>query len=92
MKRAVFVGVAASIFAIAAAATGIAQGDYPSRPAQIVVPFPAGGNTDILTRVVADQLSTALKAAVHRRQQARRRRPTSARPSSPTAIPTATRC
>src|SRR3954464_10795988 len=62
MKRAVLIGVAVSIFAIASAATGLAQGDYPSRPAQIVVPFPAGGNTDILTRVMADQLSTELKA------------------------------
>src|SRR3954470_23067596 len=62
MKRAAFFGVAASIFAIASAATGVAQGDYPSRAAHIVVPFPAGGTTDILTRVIADQLSTALKA------------------------------
>ena len=61
MQRAIVVGVAASMFAIACAPPGRAQGDYPSRPAQIVVPFPAGGNTDILTRVVADQLSTALK-------------------------------
>jgi tripartite-type tricarboxylate transporter receptor subunit TctC len=38
-----------------------AQGNYPDRPAQIIVPFPPGGNTDILTRVMADQFSTALK-------------------------------
>ncbi len=33
----------------------------PRSPAQIVVPFPPGGNTDILTRVMADQFTTALK-------------------------------
>ncbi len=62
MKRAILVGMAASALIIAAAATGAAQSDYPSRPAQIVVPFPPGGNTDILTRVMADQYSTTLKS------------------------------
>jgi len=61
MKRAVFIGMAATIFTVAAATASIAQSDYPSRPAQIVVPFPPGGNTDILTRVMADQYSAALK-------------------------------
>ncbi len=62
MKRAIRIGMAASILAVAATTPSIAQGDYPSRPAQIVVPFPPGGNTDILTRVMADQYSTALKS------------------------------
>ena len=61
MKRAVFIGMAAAVFTVAAVTAGIAQSDYPSRPAQIVVPFPPGGNTDILTRVMADQYSTAFK-------------------------------
>jgi tripartite-type tricarboxylate transporter receptor subunit TctC len=60
MKRATLVATAASIL-IAAMASGFAQGDYPSHPAQIVVPFPPGGNTDILTRVLADQFTTELK-------------------------------
>jgi tripartite-type tricarboxylate transporter receptor subunit TctC len=38
-----------------------AQSDYPNRPVQIVVPFPPGGNTDMITRVIADRLTTALK-------------------------------
>ena len=38
-----------------------AQTAYPTRAVQIIVPFPPGGNTDILARVMADQYSTAFK-------------------------------
>jgi len=34
--------------------------NYPNKPIHIIVPFPAGGATDILTRVVADKLGTRL--------------------------------
>src|SRR4051812_10602377 len=34
-----------------------AQAQYPDRAVHIVVPFPAGGPTDVLTRVVAQQLA-----------------------------------
>jgi len=60
MKRAVVAVLMGSIVAAAIAATSFAQG-YPDRPVQIIVPFPPGGNTDILTRVMADNLSVALK-------------------------------
>ena len=33
---------------------------WPSRPVKMVVPFPAGGPTDVLTRVLADKLTQAL--------------------------------
>jgi tripartite-type tricarboxylate transporter receptor subunit TctC len=33
---------------------------YPAKPIHIIVPFPAGGATDILTRVVAEKLGTRL--------------------------------
>ena len=33
---------------------------WPAKPVKILVPFPAGGPTDVMTRVLADKLSTAL--------------------------------
>ncbi len=35
--------------------------NWPSRPVRIIVPFPAGGTSDIMGRLIADQLSKALK-------------------------------
>lgn len=43
----------------AQASTKLAGG-YPARPIHVIVPFPAGGATDILTRVVADKLGSRL--------------------------------
>ena len=37
---------------------------YPSRPITIVVPFPAGGPTDALARVLADRMKEALGQSV----------------------------
>lgn len=37
----------------------IAQ-DYPNRPVRIIVPFPAGGGTDALSRILADALERRL--------------------------------
>lgn len=43
----------------AVAALSVAQG-YPSKPVTIVVAYPAGGDTDVLARVLAEKLTTRL--------------------------------
>jgi tripartite-type tricarboxylate transporter receptor subunit TctC len=47
----------------ACALPALSQG-YPNKPVKIVVPFPAGGPTDVVTRSLADKLGAALGQAV----------------------------
>ncbi|HYG46279.1 MAG TPA: tripartite tricarboxylate transporter substrate binding protein [Bordetella sp.] len=42
------------------ACAGLAHAAYPERPITIVSPFPAGGATDVLTRILADRMGKAL--------------------------------
>jgi len=49
---------AASLMAMCAAAVHAA--DYPSRPLRAVVPFPAGGGTDIVARIVLERMAKEL--------------------------------
>jgi tripartite-type tricarboxylate transporter receptor subunit TctC len=47
----------------AAALTSASAQDYPSRPVEVVVPFPAGGGAEIVTRHVSDGLARRLGQA-----------------------------
>src|SRR6476661_655930 len=38
--------------------------DYPSRSITAIVPFPAGGASDVVARIVTDQMSKFLKQAI----------------------------
>jgi tripartite-type tricarboxylate transporter receptor subunit TctC len=49
--------LAALCAAAVAAKQSHAEDAYPSRMVKLVVPYPAGGGTDLLGRVIADQLS-----------------------------------
>jgi len=42
----------------------VAAETFPSRPITVVVPFPAGGPTDTLGRILADRMKTALGQSV----------------------------
>jgi tripartite-type tricarboxylate transporter receptor subunit TctC len=53
----------ACLLLLAFAVTGHAQtstGGYPSRSVRIIVPYPAGGPTDVIARLAAQKLSEAL--------------------------------
>ena len=41
-----------------------AQSDYPNRPIKLVVPFPPGGTSDVMGRLMADELGKILKQPV----------------------------
>jgi len=61
-------GATLTLAGIACLAAGTAQaqgaGNFPSRALTIVVPFPAGGTTDILARVTASALSSEFGQSV----------------------------
>ena len=42
---------------VLASGASLSQNAFPTRTVRIVVPYPAGGGTDVLGRIVADQLS-----------------------------------
>jgi len=39
----------------------LAQADYPNKPVKIIVPFPAGGTSDVMGRLVAEELGKIFK-------------------------------
>jgi tripartite-type tricarboxylate transporter receptor subunit TctC len=52
--------VLGSLFALPASA----QSDYPNKPIKFIVPYPPGGTTDLLARLMSQWLSTRLKEQV----------------------------
>ena len=50
--------------AIAAPMTVLAQAQFPTKPIRLIVPFPPGGGTDILSRLVAQKLTESTKWTV----------------------------
>ena len=61
-KRLALTAIAQSaIFLIASGGTALAQSDYPNKPVKIIVPFPAGGTSDVMGRLVAEELGKILK-------------------------------
>jgi len=52
---------ALAFLALAMPVGAFAQTDYPNRPVRIVLPFPAGGITDTMTRILAQELDKSLE-------------------------------
>jgi tripartite-type tricarboxylate transporter receptor subunit TctC len=54
------IAAAAAITFSAAFAAGHAEAAYPERPITLIVPFAAGGPTDVIARIVAEDMSKTL--------------------------------
>jgi tripartite-type tricarboxylate transporter receptor subunit TctC len=52
--------IAAAALALLCLTAAAAAEDFPSRPITLIVPFPPGGSTNIVMRIVADKLSDLL--------------------------------
>lgn len=57
-RRAALGGAAAS--AVAAVLPARGQANWPDRTVRIIVPYPAGGSTDVLSRIIAEQFKEKL--------------------------------
>lgn len=49
--------IAVLVFVVLQCGSASAQADYPSRPIRFIVPFPAGGGTDIIGRHIASKMN-----------------------------------
>jgi tripartite-type tricarboxylate transporter receptor subunit TctC len=53
-------GLVAGLFVSALGIAPAAAQDYPNRPVTVIVPFAAGGPTDVIARIVTDHMSRTL--------------------------------
>lgn len=60
-KRQLFQLALAALSACALPLSAHAQADYPSKAVKIIVPFPAGGTSDIMGRLIGEELGKQLK-------------------------------
>jgi len=59
-RRSLLLATAAVACALSLPLVAVAQPDYPTRPVRVVVPFPAGGTSDLMGRLIADVLGRQL--------------------------------
>ena len=63
-SRSRFLGTAAIVAALAVAGLGPAQAQYPERGLTLIVPYGAGGGTDVTARLLARDLEAAMGKSV----------------------------
>jgi len=52
--------VIAAVFSLACVVTALAQDAYPARPINLLVPFAPGGTSDVIARLIADEMGRVL--------------------------------
>src|SRR5580698_8020910 len=60
MRRGLFLSVVATMLLASGVSYGQSANSYPTRQVRIVVPYPAGGPTDLIARLVAQKLGERL--------------------------------
>jgi tripartite-type tricarboxylate transporter receptor subunit TctC len=63
VRPAIVIMSAAAIAVVGGTAPARAQ-DYPSRPITVIVPFPAGGASDVVARIVTNQMAQILGQSI----------------------------
>jgi tripartite-type tricarboxylate transporter receptor subunit TctC len=58
--RLLFTGLLGLLTTFSAVGSAAAQADYPAKPLTMIVPFPAGGRTDVVGRIIAQELSSVI--------------------------------
>jgi len=60
VKRSTFGAVVFALLGLVVASIASAQSGWPARPIRVIVPFPAGGQLDVVVRMVADRIAPVL--------------------------------
>ncbi len=63
-KRFVIKALALAALGMASLTSAWAQADYPNRPIKLIVAFPPGGTSDVMGRLMAEELTKVLKQPV----------------------------
>ena len=63
-KRSVIKALAVAALGICSVSGALAQADYPNKPIKLIVAFPPGGTSDIMGRLVAEELGKVLKQPI----------------------------
>jgi tripartite-type tricarboxylate transporter receptor subunit TctC len=58
IRRILLRGAAASVAPV------LAHDDWPNHPVRLIVPYPAGGSTDVLFRMLADRMKDRLRQPI----------------------------
>jgi tripartite-type tricarboxylate transporter receptor subunit TctC len=64
MKRPLIAALAAGLVLALAPLAAPAQADFPNKPIKLISPFPAGGTSDVMARMLSEELAKQLKQPV----------------------------
>jgi tripartite-type tricarboxylate transporter receptor subunit TctC len=63
-RRSLIGAVAAAALAVALPQAAFAQADFPNKPIKLISPFPPGGTSDVMARMLSEELGKQLKQPV----------------------------